>query len=92
MDFCVRAKVDGFKEWNREKMDGFVILVWGMLQTMVTAVWTEPANDGGAWRGIDGMRRRCWCVWRRGIPKWFWKKQWREAENFTAGLVMSGRG
>jgi len=47
--------VDGLKDWNMEEMDGFVFWVLGMLEIMDVAVWPEAANDGGAWRGIDGM-------------------------------------
>jgi len=55
VDRSVRAKVDGLKDWNMEEKDGFVFLVWGMLEIIDIAVWAEAANDGGAWRCIDGM-------------------------------------
>jgi hypothetical protein len=55
VDFCVRAKVDGLKDWDMEEDDGFGFWIGGVLEEEDVAVVSKAANDGGTWRGINGV-------------------------------------
>ena len=54
----MRAKVDGLKDWDVEEGDGFGLWVWGVLEVKDVAIRAQAANDGGTWRGINGVTLR----------------------------------
>ena len=38
-----------------EDDDGFGFGIWGMLEVIDVAVWSEATDDGGTWRSCNGM-------------------------------------
>ena len=43
------------KDRNMEQDEGFGLWIWGMAEVIDVAVWAEAADDGGTWRGCNGM-------------------------------------
>ena len=57
LEFCVRTKLA--RSWRSEdrgvKQDaGSGVFVWRGFEEEEVAIGTQAANEGGAWRGIDG--------------------------------------
>ena len=46
---------NGSKAGTMEEDDGFGLWIWGLLEVIDVAVWAETTDDGGTWRGGNGM-------------------------------------